>query len=174
MLLAHTTTFIQTTSTMKRLYDRTKLSCLVVVFCFFFSCSKRVVYSEFQSVPDKMWDKQSEFLFHFDLKEASVPYNISLQLRNNAFYPYENIWIIIDTQNVDEIILQDTIEYSLADNTGKWKGNGIALFQNRFPLRTDCHFPDTGRYTLNIRHSMHDDRLRGIENIGLLIEKAEL
>jgi gliding motility-associated lipoprotein GldH len=106
------------------------------------------------------------------LKDASIPYDISLQLRNSDFYPYQNIWIIFaELHPTAETAVNDTIEYRLADASGKWTGNGITLFQNRFPLRTDYHFPDTGQYTIGIRHGMRDDLLKGIENVGLMIEK---
>jgi len=148
-------------------------SLLMLASYFFFSCNKDIVFCDFQSVPDKNWNKQSEFLFQFDLNDASVPYNISLQLRNNAFYPFQNLWIFSETYNSSEIIICDTIEYRLVDEFGKWTGNGISLFQNQFPLQTNYHFPDSGTYTIRICHGMPDERLKGIENIGLLIKKTK-
>ena len=158
---------------MKRLPDKNVISCLLVFIWFFFSCGKGIVFSEFQSVPDKMWDKHSDFFFRFDLDDASIRYDISLQLRNNTFYPYQNLWILFEVLHSTEITAKDTLEYKLADSLGKWTGNGITLFQNKLPLRTNYYFPDTGTYIINIRHSMHDDWLKGIENIGLIIEKSK-
>ena len=148
------------------------ISVLFLASCLCFSCSNDIVFCEFQSVPDKVWNKQSAFLFQFELKDASVPYNISLQLRNNAFYPYQNLWIYYEANHNTEFAVKDTIEYLLADASGRWTGNGITLFQNQFPLQTNYHFPDTGKYTIGIRHGMSDERFSGIENIGLLVEKA--
>ena len=141
----------------------------LLAVCFLLSCDKEIVYSDFRPVPDKVWDKQSDFDFHFEMKDVSIPYDITLQLRNSVFYPYQNLWILFDELHQSEIVFKDTIEYRLADDFGKWTGNGITLFQNQFPIRTNYHFPDTGKYTICIRHAMRDERLKGIENIGLQI-----
>ena len=145
-----------------------KLMLLVIVF---FSCNDNIVFSEFQPVQDKKWDKRDVFAFQFEIKDVSVPYNISMQLRNSRLYPYQNIGVIFEESGLSGTLNLDTIECMIADSTGKWKGNGITLFQNQFPVKENYHFPDTGNYTIGIRHVMLDDRLTGIEDIGLLIEK---
>ena len=151
-----------------------RISVYILAACLLSSCGQNVIYSEFQPVQDKLWDKQNEYYFNFEVKDISVPYNISLQLRNNEMYPYQNIWILYEeSAHSKEFTIKDTIEYALADNFGKWTGNGITLFQNRIPLKSHYIFPDTGRYTINVRHGMRDNKLKGIENIGLFIEKAK-
>jgi len=145
---------------------------LIAASCFFYSCNNQIVFSDFQPVKDKMWDKQEEFLFHFEIRDISVSYNMSFQLRNSGIYPYRNLWILFGEMSPSGISTKDTLEYKLADESGKWTGSGITLFQNQFPLRESYHFPDTGKYTISIRHAMRDNQLQGIENVGLLIEKV--
>jgi len=146
---------------------------MTVISLMLFSCNNNVVFSEFQPVQHKLWDKQTELVFHFEMKDVAIPYNISLQLRNSHLYPYQNIGIIFEELHpADEISIKDTVEFILADSTGKWKGNGITLFQNQFLLKENYHFPDTGNYTIGIRHIMLDEQLKGIEDVGLLIEKV--
>lgn len=152
------------------------IACLFIFASpFFFSCSKDTVYNEFQSVRNKMWDKQDEYYFNFEIQDNSVPYDVLLQLRNNDTYPYQNIWIFTDERQTsgNGNIVKDTIEQILADDFGKWKGNGITLFQSKIILRQQYHFPDTGKYTIGIRHGMRNNQLRGIEDIGLFIEKSK-
>lgn len=143
---------------------------IILASCFFFSCSKRTVYNEFQPIQNKIWDKQDEYFFHFEIKDQTVPYDISLQLRNSDIYPYQNIWMLSRERQPSGHSVTDTIEYILADDFGKWHGNGITLFQNQITLRSKYHFPDTGKYTISVRHGMRDDQLKGIEDIGLFIE----
>ena len=145
---------------------------LLATSCFFFSCNPTIVFSEFQHVPDKAWDKQVEFTFHFEIKDVTIPYNISLQLRNSRLYKYQNAGFILEERHPSEVSIKDTIECILADSTGKWAGNGITLFQNQLLIKENYHFPDTGAYSIGIRHAMLDDPLRGIEDIGIRIEKA--
>ena len=152
---------------------RIRISVIITVACFLSSCGKDIVYSEFQPIQDKLWDKNNEYFFNFEIKDISVPYNVFLQLRNNDMYPYQNIWLLFDESQPTGITTKDTIEYMLADDFGKWKGNGITLYQNRIPIKNHYIFPDTGKYTINIRQGMRDDKLKGIENIGVYIEIAK-
>jgi gliding motility-associated lipoprotein GldH len=94
-------------------------------------------------------------------------------VRNSDLYPYQNLWLLCKQEQPDSMVVTDTLECMLADDFGKWLGNGMTLYQNVFSLRDRYYFPDTGAYTLNIRHGMRDELLKGIENIGLLIEKAK-
>ncbi|MDR0573758.1 MAG: gliding motility lipoprotein GldH [Tannerella sp.] len=149
------------------------LAAIFIASCFFFSCSKDVIYNEFQSVQHKVWDKRYEYFFNFEINDNSLPYNIYLQLRNSNIYPYQNLWILVKELPPSGVFTKDTIEYMLADDFGKWTGNGITLFQNQLSLRKNYRFPDAGKYIISIRHGMRDDKLKGIEDIGLLIEKAK-
>jgi len=156
----------------RKLSIKKRALAITIVASMFFSCNNNIVFSEFQPVQNKKWDKQTEFVFQFEMKDVSIPYNISLQLRNSRLYPYRNLGIILEESDFSGISILDTIECMLTDSLGKWTGNGITLFQNQFLLKENYHFPDTGAYTMSIRHAMLDDRLTGIEDIGLLIEKA--
>ena len=148
-------------------------SIIIIAVCFLFSCGKNTVYSEYQHINNKAWNKQDEYFFNFEIKDNSIAYNISLLLRNNDMYPYQNIWIFCDERQPSEASVKDTIEFMLADDFGKWKGKGFTLFQSRIALKDNHLFADTGKYTIGIRHGMRNDILKGIEDIGLLIEKAK-
>ena len=144
-----------------------------IAACLLFSCGKDTVYNEYQSVNNKSWNKQDVYFFNFQITDISSAYNVSLQLRNNDQYPYKNLWILSDVAQPSGTSAKDTIEYILADDFGKWTGNGVTLFQSSISLRNNYHFPDTGKYTISIRHGMRDDDLKGIENVGVVIEKSK-
>lgn len=150
-----------------------KIIQLFIASCFCFSCGKDTVYNRFQPIQDKAWNKQSEYYFRFEIKDHTTPYHVKIQIRNNDAYPYQNLWLLCKEEQPDSMVLKDTLECMLADDFGKWVGNGITLYQSEFSLHTNYHFPDTGTYILNIRHGMRDDVLKGIEDIGLFIEKAK-
>ena len=146
----------------------------IIVLCLFSSCGKNTVFCEYKPVHNKIWNKQDIRSFSFGIEDNSIAYDISLQLRNNDMYPYQNLWLLCEELQISSTYIKnDTIEFMLADSFGKWNGSGITLFQNNIPLRNKYHFPDTGKYIINIRHGMRDDNLKGIEDIGLLIEKSE-
>ena len=145
---------------------------IIIAACFLFSCGTDTVFNKFQPVKDRIWDKQDEYYFTFEIKETSIPYDISVLLRNSDIYPYQNIWMLIDQSDKAGTTIKDTVEHILADDFGKWTGNGITLFQSRVPIKNQYIFPDTGKYTISVRHGMRDDKLKGIEDIGLFVEKS--
>jgi len=149
------------------------ISVIIIASCLLSSCGKGTVYNEFLPVKDKMWNKHDEYFFHVEIKDNSIKYDVTIQLRNNNMYPYQNLWMLCDELQPSGVSVKDTLEYMLADDFGKWKGNGISLYQNRILLKSNYHFPDTGKYTISIRHGMRDDELKGIENVGIVIEKSK-
>jgi len=140
----------------------------------YLSCGRDTVFNQYQPVQHKIWDKQSEYFFTFRISDNNIPYNIFIQVRNNSLYPYQNLWLFCEEKRPDGVSVRDTTEFMLADDFGKWTGNGITLFQNSFLYKQACLFPDTGQYTIAIRQGMREDELKGIEDIGLVIKKIAL
>ena len=137
------------------------------------SCAKTVFYEKYQTI-DNPWDKNKEYFFTCEIEDNSVSYNISLEIRNNNLYPYQNLWLFCSEVQPAGVILRDTIECMLADDFGKWYGTGISIYHLSIPVRTRHIFPYKGKYTFNIRQGMRDERLKGIEQIGVCIEKNNL
>ena len=69
-----------------------------------------------------------------------------------------------------EPLRKDTIEFYLADDRGQWLGNKHHGFiEMPVLLESNYHYPDTGHYSLSIRHGMRDSLLRGITDVGVEI-----
>ncbi|MDR1623736.1 MAG: gliding motility lipoprotein GldH [Tannerellaceae bacterium] len=146
------------------------LSCL-----FLFSCGRnQVVYNQYLAIDHSAWEKGKEYYFTFQIDDPAVPYNITLEIRNNNLYPYQNLWLLLQEESPVGPMARDTMECVLADDFGKWLGSGISLFQTSFPIKTNYLFTNTGRHTFSFRQGMRNDTLKGIQEIGLRIEKNEL
>ena len=144
---------------------------IICLLCnFFLSCSNPAYYEKYQTI-EGQWDKHRELFFIYEIDDSLASYNLTLEIRNNNLYPFQNLWLFCAEEQPEGTIRRDTIECMLADDFGKWKGRGIAVFHLSVPIRTRHIFPHTGKYTFNIRQGMRDDRLRGIEQIGIRIEK---
>jgi gliding motility-associated lipoprotein GldH len=143
---------------------------LLSILITFISCTKPVFYEQYQAL-DTQWDKNKEVFFVFDIADNSASYNISLNIRNNNLYPYQNLWLFCAQEQPDGVTLRDTIECTLADDFGKWLGTGISLYHLNIPMRNQYKFPMQGPYTISIRQGMRDDKMVGIEQIGVRIEK---
>ena len=134
------------------------------------TCTRSAYYEKYQTI-DTQWDKNKEYFFIYEIEDNSVSYNLSLEIRNNNLYPYQNLWLFCSEEQPEGSVVRDTIECLLADDFGKWHGSGISIYHLSIPVRTGYTFPHTGQYTFNIRQGMRDDLLRGIEQIGVRIEK---
>ena len=151
-----------------------KLKGFIVVLLIFlcFSCDRQALYDQYQAIDNTTWEKNKEYYFSFHIDDISTPYNLTFEVRNNNMYPYQNLWIFCNEEQPIGPLKRDTVECMLADEFGKWYGHGISLFQSSFPVRTNYMFPHKGMYTFSFRQGMRDDALKGIQEIGFRVEKA--
>ena len=140
------------------------------LFVISFSCKKPAFFEKYQTI-DNPWDKNKEYFFTCEIDEIDASYNLSLQIRNNNLYPYQNLWLFFAEEQPGGQVLRDTIECVLADGYGKWAGSGISIYHLNIPIRSGYTFPQQGQYTFAIRQGMRDEQLKGIEQIGVRIEK---
>lgn len=153
---------------------RTVFRWLLLPFLLLAGCGEAPVYDRYRPAERTSWPREKTFYFSFEITDHQVPYDLTLQLRNNHFYPYRNLWIADEMIPPAGLAVHDTTEYILADEQGKWKGNGFSLFTHLFPLKTGYYFPAPGRYTLGFSQLMTDDTLPGIYAVGLRVEKSKL
>lgn len=148
-------------------------SLLFACFCLLcISCGESSFYEQYLSIEDRHWEKEKEYYFTFEITDTSIAYDVTVEIRNNNLYPFQNLWLFALEEQPSGGFRRDTIECMLADDYGKWLGTGISLYQSSFPLHSQYHFKEEGTYTLGFRQGMRNDRLPGIQNIGLRISKV--
>lgn len=151
-----------------------KISLAFLIVVSLFSCSTNEVYFTYHSVNPSGWSKDSVYSFDVVIDDATVPYNIYVNTRNNSEYPYQNLWLFIYKSGNGAVAVKDTINFYLADDYGKWLGDGIGDLYNMPVLyQQDYKFPHKGTYRYQIGHGMRDMVLHGISDIGIKVEKAE-
>lgn len=137
------------------------------------ACSNDSIYTEYRSLPDTGWNKDSVARFQVNISQPGIPCNLLVNIRNNNQYPYQNFWMFIAATGPDGVTNKDTVECYLADNRGKWLGNGISSVYNMSVLvKPNMVFPKAGKYTFTLRQGMRDDVLTGITGIGVEIDKV--
>ena len=152
---------------MERYVRHIFLNCLCFIFL---SCTNSVYFEKYQTI-DNQWSKDKEYFFTCEIDDQSASYNLSLLIRNNNLYPYQNLWLFYTIETPERPVLRDTIECLLADAYGKWIGTGISIYHMSIPIRSGYTFPQQGQYTFAIRQGMRDEQLKGIEQIGVRLEK---
>ena len=95
------------------------------------------------------------------------------EVRNRIEYPYHDLHLFISQNLQDSTVWRtDTIAFSLADSTGRWTGHGWgSIYQSEtfiksvLPLRS-------GNYTIKVINGMKDEKLQGLSDVGIRIEKT--
>ena len=137
-----------------------------------FSCDPRTVFDNYSAIEPTGWNKDSVKVFQVPVKDSTVHHNIYINLRNRTSYSYNNIWLFIGISSPAGETIQDTVQFLLADPSGRWSGKGFGgVKDNRFLYRSNVYFPHAGTYLFSVRHGMRQELLPGISDIGFRVEK---
>ena len=151
------------------------LSVLYFIFIFSLSsCDPDRVYEKNIEITDAVWDQQEKASFEVVISDTITPHNFYVNVRNADSYPYSNMYMFITTVFPDQKFSRDTLECILADETGKWLGNGAGdIWDNQILFKRGVRFPATGKYVFTMEQAMRIDRLPFIMDVGLRIEKQK-
>lgn len=137
------------------------------------SCDRKRVFEAYQPIGEKGWNKDSIVIFNLELNDTIRNHNLYVNIRNKGTYPYSNLWLFLSIGSPDGKILTDTVEFSLAEASGRWRGSGIGdLHDNQILYKSSVYFPHKGEYTFQIKQGMRDNVLQGIRDVGIRIEKT--
>lgn len=155
---------------------------LLVLGCVFLfaSCDSKRVYDEYKSVSNG-WNKDSIITFTLHPPDSIKPYNLFVNLRNSNTYRYSNIYLIVEMVFPHGKTIKDTLEYRMADPSGKLLGTGIMdVKENKLWYKEEVVFNEVGDYKVNIQHAMRENgkvngivSLEGITDVGFRIEDTE-
>ncbi|APD07039.1 gliding motility lipoprotein GldH [Flavobacteriaceae bacterium UJ101] len=143
------------------------------IFLALFSCTENVVYESIKPLHNN-WAKDSVYTFEVNEQQINQPQNLFLVLRNNEQYKYSNIYFFITLEKPDGSKKIDTLQYRLANPDGSWIGKGMGnIKENLLLYLENKNFSDTGAYKIHVQHGMRTNELKGLENLGLIIQKAQ-
>lgn len=109
------------------------------------------------------WHQDSVLEFRFDVEDTLSTYQILINIRHTENYSYQNMWLFADS---------DTIEFYLADDRGRWLGNGHNGYIEMPVLYEAAYlFERSGEQTMRIQHGMRDSLLSGISDVGVKVVK---
>ncbi|AJR02821.1 gliding motility lipoprotein GldH [Siansivirga zeaxanthinifaciens] len=152
---------------------------LFLIFSFLFvACDSNSVYDVYKSVPQK-WHKNSIVTFQLKAPDSTNAYNLFVNLRNTNDYKYNNLFLIVEMVFPHGKTIKDTLEYKMADPTGKLLGTGFTdVKENKLWYKEAVVFKEAGTYTVNIQQAMREHGkvngvvdLEGITDVGFRVEK---
>jgi gliding motility-associated lipoprotein GldH len=140
----------------------------------FSSCDRNVVFEKNTKIPESKWEMNNIIALDAEIKDTLPLYNIYINVRNAGGYQFSNLYMFLNTRTPKGEQARDTIELTLADERGKWLGNGSGdIWDNRILLKQKFRFPESGIYHFEIQQAMRVNPLPYIMDAGLRIEKAE-
>ena len=71
------------------------------------------------------WQEDSILSYTIAVDDTINSYDVVLCVRHTESYPYQNMWLFCGFGK--DSIANDTIEFFLADDRGRWLGNGQAV-----------------------------------------------
>lgn len=114
--------------------------------------------------------------------QPSGLYDVFIHLRNDNNYPYANIYLIARLQADSLTLHTDTLEYAMAEPSGKWLGTGFAAVkESKLYWRENIQWKDSTNYRIEIEHAQRTQgsaqghkNLPGIVSVGYsIVPKAE-
>ena len=136
------------------------------------ACDSNRVFDSNEPVNPEGWIPREAKEFRVEITDTISIYNLYINLRHTNDYPYSNIYFFVQTRFPNGQLYRDTVEYVLADPSGKWLGKGLGKIKdNRYPFRKGIHMPAKGTYVFRIEQAMRENYLKGIHDVGLRIER---
>ena len=157
---------------------RNSLSIVLATLFLMFSCNDKIDFNQYKSINKEGWQANEKILFEFDVKDTISPKNLFVNIRNNNDYAFSNLYIITELMFPNETLVIDTLQYEMADKTGKLLGTSFTeIKENKLFYKENKIFPVSGKYKFNIRHAMRKsgeinpiEFLKGIQEVGLSVE----
>ncbi len=146
---------------------------LLSVLLFFCACSRNTVFSEYKHISHNSWSADSIVCFNFAIADTLSAYDIILSIRHTEQYPYQNMWLFVSDNSTTYGTAADTIEFYLADDRGRWLGNGYGDLHEMpvlYRQHTTFHTADT--ICIALQQAMRETSLKGISDVGLKIVKS--
>jgi gliding motility-associated lipoprotein GldH len=143
--------------------------CLVLALA---SCDPGRLYEVNKNVEPSGWHYQNRIPFDVQITDTVKFYNVLVNLRVASDYKYSNIFLWVHTTSPDKQTDKRRIEMKLADERGKWLGNGLGdLYDYQFPVYNRIKFPKSGFYRFEIEQNMREDTLMHIKSTGIRVEE---
>ncbi|GAA3572975.1 gliding motility lipoprotein GldH [Snuella lapsa] len=145
----------------------------------FVSCDSNRVFDVYKPVSANGWHKDSIVSFEVSPPDSIQAYNLFVNLRNTNAYKFNNLFLIVEMVFPHGKTIKDTLEYRMADPSGKLLGDGYTdVKENKLWYKEQVVFNESGAYTVNIQHAMRENgkvngvvNLEGVTDVGFRIER---
>ncbi|MBN1599723.1 MAG: gliding motility lipoprotein GldH [Bacteroidales bacterium] len=147
------------------------ISFYLLIFAVVFSCDKYGVFEKVVEVQNSEWEADTKYDFNFTISDTTLSYDLLIHFRNSKHYMYSNVWLFIQTTSPSGTVQRDTLEIILANQAGRWMGQGIGdVNAILVPYKVNVLFPIRGIYNISLQHAMREEKLEHVLDIGLRVQ----
>ena len=138
------------------------------------SCDRNVVFEKNVSLPDYKWDMSNVIGLETDIQDTISPHNVYINVRHAGGYQFSNLFLFLTTHTPHGEVARDTLELTLADESGRWLGKGSGdIWDSRILFKRNFRFPQLGIWKFELVQAMRINPLPQIMDAGMRIEKSE-
>ncbi len=137
------------------------------------SCVNINVFEKNLAIDNAAWPSEKIYRFEYLSNDTVSSKNVYINMRHNSLYKYNNIFLFVTTIAPNGKNFKDTVEFTIADNKGKWLGAGLGdIHDLRLTYKQNIRFAQQGKYVFYIQQGMREKILENITDIGLRIDNA--
>jgi len=136
------------------------------------SCEQSRVFDKNIPLEKEGWFYGEAKLFEVEILDTAIAYNMYVNIRHTDEYPYNNIWLKLNTTLPDGTTQENKINVELSMLTGEWTGNCIdgicyttVLVQHNFALQ------QKGKYVFSLEQDMRMNPIPYVLDVGIKVEK---
>lgn len=152
---------------------KTKFSAWIFILLGLASCSQPF-YDRSYEVDAQTLSYEDHMDFEFDVQDTQQYYSVWLELEHDEAYPYQNIYLELQSIAPQRDTFQEAFSIDLANKFGYWQGqcsgNKCTI---QVPLESKVRFENEGLHVLSIRQHTRMPQLEGIHKVRLTIEEVE-
>ena len=125
-------------------------------------------------IDEAKWEMSDKAVFDVSIDDTASTYLFGIEIRHLENYRYSNLFMFMRTEMPDGNVTRDTIECVLAMPDGRWLGkHSGSMCDAKILLNDKLKFPSTGNYRFILEQAMRDTTLKGISDVGIIIDKIE-
>jgi gliding motility-associated lipoprotein GldH len=135
------------------------------------ACDPSMVFDQYDKTDGGQWKWSDKKTFEVMMKDSLEFYDLFINIRHTTDYPKSNLFVFLTTTAPTGISRRDTIEIIIANDRGKWEGNGfgkIKLITRKY--RKAARFLYPGKYSFEIEQGMRIPEIP-VTDVGFRIEK---
>jgi len=138
------------------------------------ACAESSFFSQSINFEDSVWNEDEVAEFQLDITEPKQNYYLFFDLKSSENFATSNLWIFAEVHAPDGTVQTDTLEFDMADDTGKWLGKHTGSeVETTLLYKRDVAFPAAGAYKFRFRQGMRDDQTPLLSEFSLRAEILE-